>query len=340
MKRILLLVLFPYLSSCSLEVKKAVAPSDPPQVEKSVFSASQIRGHFVTDGSPKMFMWPIYKTDEQTNQLVPMSFSEKVKTRQVITAYSEDVELYTQKFTQLEVEINKKYDKLLVDLENEFKQKQCYSFCDPEISLFCDPSDDSVLSVDDWVVGETPEEQAIIAQCQENQTQRENIDDEKEDEIDEKVEPLRQKAGQAALALLQTVGDRNYFTEITSFELFYGPIQCIKNEGCETAEGAEDRTFARIEFGSTVLNNFKNNDEALKLENLSLDASNGFLQFTTPLLDFENDNSVYGEIFYDLEFIETDQGVLRLDGDIRVKDFSTGEERIGRFSSSGSVQKP
>jgi hypothetical protein len=250
------------------------------------------------------------------------------------------VELYTQKFTQLEGEINKKYDKLLVDLENEFKEKQCYSFCDPDISLFCDPSDDSVLTVDDWVVGETPEEQALIAECQENQIQRENIGDEKEDEIDEKVEPLRQKAGEAALALLQTVGDRNYFTEITSFELFYGSFQCRMNEGCEKLEDAEEGTFARIGFGSTVLNNFENNNESLKLENLSLDAPNGFLQFTTPAIDFENGNKVYGQIFYDLEFIETDQGVLRLDGDIRVTDFSTGEERIGRFSSSGRVVKP
>lgn len=332
---LLLMVLF---ASCSLEVKKAIAPTDPPQVEKNVFSASEIRGHYQTDGSPKMFKWPVEKWNSDETRLIPMSFSEKVYARQLITGYSEDVETFTLQYTEMEQSIVQKYETLSKDLESDFLANRCYSYCDPD-SLFCDPSDDSVLEVDDWKVGETEEEAAIISSCQENQSQRENIDDDFDREIEQKVQPLRIKAGEAALALLQTVGDRNYFDEITSFEFFYGPYLCLEGEGCRRDEALKnDNVYVRIKFGELVLTNFEGNTNELRVYDLQLDPSQGFLVFKTPAIDFENSNTVYGEITYDLEFI-SGNNMLRVDGDIRVLENQSKTEKIGRFSSAGQLTR-
>ncbi len=335
LKILFLLFLLPWgVINCSLDVKKAVAPTNPPQVEKNIFSASQVRGHYQTDGSPKMFKWPVDKWNEDKTQLLPMTFAEKVQARQTITAYSEEVELYTQEFTALEKEINLKYENKLKELENRFLTNQCYSFCDPD-SLFCDPEDSSVLIVDDWKLPENEEETLAIASCQENQSQRENISEDFEYEINEKVEPLRIKAGQAALALLQTVGDRNYFTELTSFEFFFGPYECSSNKGCLLSNEVEsDKIYIRLQFGDLVLTNFDGDSGDLRVYDVGFDPAQGFLVFKTPAIDFENSQSIYGEITYDLELLPG-LGVLRADGDIRVKENEVDKEFIGRFSSAG-----
>src|SRR5690606_17877297 len=105
--------------------------------------------------------------------------------------------------------VDQKYLPSIEKLEKEFTANACYSYCDPD-DFLCDPTDATITEVDTWKVGETPEEEAAILLCQENQSTRKEQHDLYKSEVAEKVTPLNMKAGEAALALLREVGDANY----------------------------------------------------------------------------------------------------------------------------------
>jgi hypothetical protein len=323
------------------------------------FAATQIEGSFVAS-STLMFLWPVTIWDEDTQSFVPMTFEQKVESRQNIVRFSVERETYEALFVEAAQALDEKYTKKLIGLEEEYRNLQCFALCDPD-DFFCDPQDSSVLFQDTWKPTEDPEELVLIEVCQANERERLEVDAEKQLEAEQTVYPLRDKAGRAAINLLEAVGDRNFFDKLSGFELKYGPLKsCFldSTSECLQAQEGEFGVLVRVLFSGGNFSNAEGDGVLGEVKNLYFDIENGFLTFQIPAIDFANDSKIYGEITFDLELTPTvelvakdcptdkdeeictpqTQTSLAVEGDVQVLDFATGETRIGRFSSSGLVQ--
>ncbi len=309
-----------YSAGCSFSATPAYAPTNPPVVKKKPFQSSSLVGNFKLMGSPTLFLWPTDRWDEQQNLFLPLSFEEKVLSRMKITRLSEEVEFYSAQIEPLELQLKTKYEGTQKTLENEFKTALCYSFCSPE-DFLCDPSDDTILIVDEWLESEDPAEQEIIRSCQNNQAQRLEIKKLWDFEKKEKILPLQQKAGAAALALLETIGDRNYIPHLTDF---YFSVDPQKNQSLTI----------NLVFGGRMFSSQPGVDE-LSIEILESDLLNGFVVFKIPFLDPQENGQIKGELIFDLEMVFNNE-TLRVDGDFQ-KIINGKEPQVGRFSSKGSI---
>ncbi len=323
--------------ACSMDVKKAYAPTAPPKVEKSNFAAAQIEGSFEA-GTTLMFLWPEKIWNEEAQALVPMTFSQQAESRKNIVRYSEEKDIFEAKYIEAAQALEIKYTKIKSDLVEAYRDLKCYSYCDPD-DFFCEPDNPDILFQDTWKPTEDPEELEIIAQCQANEKTRENIEEEKDLEAQEKVVPLREKAGEAAQNLLNAVGDRNFFNNLASFQLKYGKLKScyVDNSGeCLNINEGEKGLLIRVTFSGGGFSNAMGDDSLGDVTNIQFDTENGFLTFSIPALDFEKNNEQYGEIHFDLE-LNPKGDQLAVVGDIRLENYESGSTRIGRFSSSGQL---
>ncbi len=323
--------------ACSMSVREAQAPTDPPKAEKTVFSAGQITGSFIAD-STLMFLWPEKIWDENSQSLIPMTFSQRAESRKNIVRYSEEKDIYEALYIEAATALEIKYGKILLDAENIYRELQCYSLCDPE-DFFCEPDNADNLFQDTWKPTEDPAELELIATCQQNEQDRRGIEEIKNQEAAQKVTPLREKAGLAAQNLLNAVGDRNFFNSLSSLEIKYGEIAgCFVDFERECLINS-DKSFdilVRVHFSAGHFSNVVNDQSLGEISNISLDIENGFLTFTIPALDFENENTQYGNIHFDLE-LNVSGPQMTVVGDIKLENFDAGTIRIGRFSSSGEL---
>jgi hypothetical protein len=325
---------------CSLEVKKASVETSPPKAQPGVFKASQLFGELTASSTPTMFLWPISQYDDLTGQLIPLSFAGQVEVRSQIAAYSDDIDLYTAKYEAAQKEIDEKYDLKAAGLVGAWKEKVCFSYCDPD-DFFCDPTDETVEFVDVWKSADDPVEAPLIQACQNNQQQRKNLNNEKKAEEEQRVLPAREKAGQASLAILQTVGDRNLFLDsdqshlpvLGAFSLKTGQYSCsLISNGCFPWQ--EFGVYIELTLSGQRLSNYEGEDKRFLIREVVYDQVGGFLSFKVPFRDKQSDDFL-GFIFFDLEVKEA-QGKTRLDGDIRMQ--KDGVERVGRFSLTGQVK--
>lgn len=356
MRVLCIVILLLSLASCRVGVKQASVATQPPKVEKSSFSTTQIEGTFVASTS-LMFLWPQDRWDEGSQSYIPLTFAEKVESRKDVVLYSDQKDLYEGQYQKAQLQLDTKWNALSETLVKDYKDLKCYSYCDPEEDFFCDPEDSTVLFQDTWVCSSdvtevvlneeqsaeeveepadscTPELKEVIKTCQANEEERRTLEAAQAVEEAELVLPLKQKAGEAALALLNAIGNRNFFDSLSSFKMIYAlPETCSQKGFCVGEEGL----LIELKMGDIVLSNKAESDSEFGVSDVELDPINGFLTFKIPAIDFENNQTVYGEILFDLEVNSINQG-LRIDGDIRVNNYETGQEAIGRFSSSGAIE--
>ncbi len=325
-----------FLGACSLGVREAYAPTDPPSIEKGLFTTAQIEGTY-SAGTTLMFLWPEKIWNEQTETYDPMTFSQKAESRKNIVRFDEEKAVYEAMYLEAAKELEAKYTKKTVDLEGKYREMLCYSMCDTD-DFFCEPDNPDVLFQDTWKPTEDPEELMLIAACQENEGTRKAIESEKDTEEKQKVTPLREKAGAAAQNLLNAVGDRNFFNNLSTFEVGY--YLCEKESGglCTDKKGGTEILLIRVSFSGGYFTTDVGDPNAFgKVTNVVLDEENGFLTFSIPAIDFDANNERYGEIHFDLEL--NPKGTrMTVQGDIKLDDAMTGKTRIGRFSSSGDIQ--
>ncbi len=306
---------------CSFDVNPAYAPANPPVVEKTQFQSASLVGEYQVIGNPTLFFWPIDRLDEASQQYVPLSFEEKVLSRMRITRLSEEVEFYSAQIEPLEIELKNKYEVEQKQLEATFTQSLCYSYCDPD-DFLCDPTDSTVLMVDEWMVSDDQAVQETILTCQENQNQRVAIKKLWDNEKQEKIIPIQQKAGASALALLQTIGDRNYIADLSQFSFKVDP---------------DNKNLIEIDitYAGRSFSNIKNQSDFL-IEVLNFDFNNGFLTIQMPWLNSQDNNAIIGQMTFDLEMVFLNK-LLRVDGDFKTESLE-GEIKIGRFSSKGQIK--
>ncbi len=304
--------------SCSLSVRSANVPSQPPVLEAKVFDSNRLVGEYNQVSAPKMFLWPTFKIDPQSGKKVPMPLAEQSVARQKIIFSAEKIQFYESAIQERVSEINQKYNLLLIDLEGEFKKMRCYSYCNPEDFIFCDPEDENVLFIDDWMVTDDPQINEAIGVCQTNQLQREGLVADKNNELENEVTPLRELAAFHGRNFFAELGD-NYYTQFTKFSFL------VSDSGLSIV----------LEFGDLVLSNNSQLPLDLQIVDVQLDTLDGFLSFRSKA--FSLDEKVVGEIFYDLELSFNEDGSLSIQGDIRLK--QEGQDlRVGRFSSIGIMQ--
>lgn len=304
---ITLLTVFLFLNGCS--VKKAGAPTAPPQVENKLFNTAELTGSFCPSTNPVVFLWPTRKDGKS------LSYEERSESRSKINQHNDDKATFEKERDAAKTLIDKKYLPGIRGSKAEFKELACYSLCDPE-GFFCFPEDDTVTEIDEWKVGETPEEEQLILQCQENQAQRSKTQKLCKKDYSEKVDPLNTKAGDAALALLVEVGNENNFTEdLTKFEYTYKDGKLVIN-----------MDFKDLSYSTTP------GEDLFPITEANLDLKDGFLTFNIDAMNAEEDNRVYGQFKFDLEFIFTESG-FRLDGDFILVNNDKGTEEIGRVSA-------
>lgn len=334
----LLLVLF---FGCSLEVKDSHAPTKPPQTKESKFSSQILEGEFIGETNV-MFFWPDTKWDESAQSVRPMSFDEKVDARKTVLFYLEEKDRYQKQLTQLKIELDKKYQALLPELEAIFTTNKCYALCDPD-DFFCEPDNSEVLSIDDgaWMTPSTPEEEQALKLCQENQARREGLEAEKKEEL----RPTDEALAEAAEGLLVAIGDSNSINEFSRFEFVYGNKICLKESDKENSylcsEGDERRLYLKIVYqdlnGQThTVSNFEDEKVDFKITDVKLNLEEGYLTFNGPWLSFESGAVKIGALFYDLEF-NFSNGLLKADGDMVITDHPAENGRIGRFFSEGKL---
>lgn len=322
--------------ACSMDVKKAHAPTAPPSIEKSNFKSSQLLGDF-TAGTTLMFLWPEKILDETSNTLVPMTFSQKAESRKNIVRFSDEKDVYEAEFLKASKELDAKYNTLLSALIESYQESKCYSLCDVE-DFTCEPDNPDILFQDTWKIPVDDVEAELIQQCQANESDRKEIGADKKAEALQTVTPLQKKAGAAALALLNAVGDRNFFNDLSGFDIRYAPLAkgCFKDGLCLKDNSGKMGMMVRVHFKGGSFSNAIDDGAIFSVSDIVLDREEGFLTFTIPAIKFEDDNRVYGEIVFDLE-LNPGIGTLNVVGDIRLKNFDDGTERIGRLSSSGPL---
>ena len=336
------IILFSLLcGGCSLDVRKATAPTNPPKVTKSDFNVSQITGRFEQTGAAKMFLWPVNICDDNEENCRPMTFEEKVVARQKITAFADDLTLWEERAEDAEIELETKYTKLKKDLAEWSLTNKCYSLCVPDGGIFCLPDEPNLEPIDDWKEPADQAEEQLIASCQVNQNDRATIDDKKALEKQEKVIPLFENAGIAGEALLNEVGNRNFFGTLNKLEFLFGKVNCTSEvEFCQKTKNQENlfvKTLWRPDKGEDVyISNFVEKSSKWELEIIEFDKKGGFLVMKMPAVDVDRGNEVYGELTYDLEFVPDGERV-KVNGDIRLLDFETNQERIGRIALSGKM---
>jgi hypothetical protein len=342
--------------SCSLPVRPTNAPTDPPKLELKSFESHWFAGQYEQLSAPKMFLWPIEIIDGSTGELRPMTLEEQAASRTKIVFSAEKIQDFESEILRVQTEINEKYDLLTLDLESEFKQNKCYSYCDPEDFIFCDPDDDSVLFIEDWIcIADTPEpedscepgascddtddlgpsptiqlgvrnslcvddpdEKDIVLQCQQNQEIREGLEGDKNRELSQRLTPLREQAAYHGRNFFEELGD-NYYTEFTFFAF----------------KLTDDEISIQLRFGDKFLSNEAQTPTQYQIYDIHLDRMEGYLSFRSP--SFDGQGQRVGEFFYDLELTFTDSTQLKVEGDVR---FIQGgvRERVGRFSSAGNMR--
>lgn len=322
---------------CSMNVREAYAPTNPPKVQKSLFALEQLEGHF-QGNTTLMFLWPDEIKNEETGEMIPMTFAQKADSRKNIVRYDEEQKVYKELFEEAERQLNAKYDKKSSEMVAEYQNLKCYTLCDVD-DFACTPDDPSNLFQDTWKQTEDEVELQTIATCQQNEKDRKGIDGEKEQEKAQAVTPLQKKAGEAAQNLLDAVGDSNFFNNLSSFEMTYGPWQVVGR--CGSADpclppGYNHKLIVKVAFSGGVITNSAEDGAIAEVTNLKLDAENGYLNFTIPAIDFDNGNKEYGKIHFDLELSPNGQQ-LNVTGDIRLESNETGTIKVGRFSSSGGI---
>lgn len=303
---------------CSLSVRSASVPSRPPALETKIFESNWLMGEYSQFSAPKMFLWPTFKIDPQTGESVPMSLAEQGGSRQKIIFSAEKIQFYESAIQEAVGDINQKYNLLLVDLEGAFKKMRCYSYCNPEDFIFCDPEDDSVLFIEDWMTTEDPQINETISLCQDNQLQREGLVADKNNELGSEVTPLREQAAFHAQNFFAELND-NYYTHFARFSFLV----------------ADSDPSIVLEFGNLKLSNDSQLPLDRQIVDVQLNSLDGFLSFRSKA--FSAEGNTIGEIFYDLELSFNEEGSLSVQGDIRFT--QEGKEvRVGRFSSAGTIQ--
>ncbi|MCJ8277061.1 MAG: hypothetical protein HRT44_08250 [Bdellovibrionales bacterium] len=316
MKMFKLFIMLTLLASCS--VKKAGAPTAPPVTENKVFNVASMMGEFCHSDLPKVFLWPT-DNDGQT-----MSYEEQAINRQVINKHNDDLALFTEQKDLVQDQLDATYLPAIQASKKEFKDNKCYSLCDPEVAFFCDQTDDTVTQIEDgeWKKGETRLEWKLIRSCQKNQESRLKVQEECNKEYSEKFDPLKKKAGDAALALLQSVdigAEENYFTDFSEVQYSY----------------ADEKLFISLKYGDLVYST-ESADDLLKITDAQVDLQNGYLTFNINAINTEEDDRIYGQFRFDLEFIFTETG-FRFDGDFILENYDKSNlERVGRVSMAMS----
>ena len=328
--------------SCSLDVKKAVAPTNPPKVSKNLFSVKQIEGQYKTSSTPVMFLWPTDKWSEAKQAYVPLSFSEQAQSRKEIVRLSEDKAKFEGNYKKQEPLIIKKYDQKREKLIGLYKLNLCYTLCDP-FDFTCEPDNPDNFPQNTWKIPENPEEELAITYCQNTQKQIEGLDSKQTEELQAALLP----ATQASFDLLAAVGDRNFFNELSTFEINYAGVEScfVKNESpCLKLKNNQKGTLVTLLFKAVSGEDlYFSNDESgsekisYKIENVELDKENGYLTFTMPAVDFSTvEKKIYGELSFDLE-LTPKTGQMTVNGDVKLMSFDTNEERVGRFNSTGNL---
>ena len=303
---------------CSLSVPPASVPSKPPIIKPKIFENNRLMGEYTQLSAPQMFLWPTFKVDPVSGKEVPLTLAEQGDSRQKIVFSAEQIQNYGSAIQETVDQINQKYNSLLVELEGAFKGMRCYSYCDPEDFIFCDPDDESVLFVEDWMPSRDPEMNLLIGACIDNQIHRKALIEDKKKEVGDKVTPLQEQATFHAQNFFAELGD-NYYTHFTGFKI----------------EARENVLDIELEFGNTKLSNSDQLPSERQVVDVELDRIEGFLTFRSKA--FSPEGRVVGEIFYDLELNFNEDGSLSVQGDIRFT--QEGQDvRVGRFSSIGIMQ--
>ncbi len=321
---------------CSIDVKKANAPTDPPKVAKSFFSSSQIVGHFRAS-APVMFLWPVDRWDEAAQAFVPLSFSEQAEVRKNIVKASEDKAFYEAEFFATEKQLDEKYLGLQESLKQEYVADRCYALCDP-FELSCFPGKPETFFQDAWIDTDDPEELALIEKCIANENERRGLEADQTEEEEVILDPIEAKMIAANESLLATVGNRNFFNDFTTLELVYGPVascEVVPND-CLDIDPGQTGLVVKVLFTGGGFSNVLNSGQDHQISEVDFDQENGFLTFKVPLIDFADENRVTGELFFDLELNPKGKELI-VGGDIRRTLYATGKTRVGRISASGPI---
>lgn len=296
----------------------AYAPTAPPQVNKNVFPLQKLMGQFTPLSNPTTFLWPVDRLNEETQTLELLTLQEQLEARYKITRYNEEVEILSAQLKEAEMELVAIYGEPNKKLESVFTQQKCYALCDPE-DFLCDPEDEKILYVDTWLTSDDPEVVAQINLCQANQEDRQEIKKAWDNDKKNKMLPLQQQLGMAALSLLETIGDRNYINLLSQFQFRFNP-------------SSKPSLQLTINWAGQLYSD-ESLPEAEALVWLSTDWENGFLQFELPWVE---NNIKKGVWLFDLEMVFLGD-LLRVDGDLVQIDLN-GQRRVGRFSTKGVVQ--
>ena len=201
-------------------------------------------------------------------------------------------------------------------------------------------------SKEELAVQSCMEEKTLLVSCQSNQEDRNALDKNKASEKTEILDPLIEKTSKAGNELLQAVGDENYFGDFKFFQFTYGNYDCVAGETVEDRgdcslrndKGGSLVPYINVVYGDFHISNYSKNKSKYQITDIQLDKVDGYLTFKMPVVDFENDNKIIGEMVFDLEFVK-DGERMKMDGDIRYTSKATGVEEIGRFASAGQMKE-